>query len=104
MDVKYFDPQPGSSLIRLLEQTIAALCQIADKNTFERYNLDYLYEQLHTNQIILFEDIARLQLTNSYLEILKHKKSLIQATISEKEDDIEHLENLETLIHQLTKI
>jgi urease accessory protein UreF len=103
MDAKYFGPRPGSSLIRLLEQTIAALCQVADKNTFERYNLEHLYEQLHTDQIVSFADIARCGLTNSYTEILKYKKGLIRSTISE-DDDIEHLENLDTLLSQLAML
>lgn len=93
--MEFYNPRVGSSLIRKLEQYIAASCQTSNDE-----NIHKLFYLLSSDQVTSLGDIKNLGLSNDYIDVLKSKIKLFKPTESE-EDDAEYLNDLNTLIFVL---
>lgn len=91
----FYNPRIGSSLIRKLEQCIAASCQSSDDE-----NVHKLFYLLSNGEVKSFDDIKNLGLSGAYIAVLENKIKSFKPTNSQ-EDDAEYLNDLNDLIFVL---
>lgn len=91
----FYNPRIGSSLIRKLEQNIAASCQSSDDK-----NVHKLFYILFNDEVKSINDIKKMGLNDAYIDLLEKKIKSFKPTDSQEYDE-EYLNDLNDLIFVL---